>query len=102
MDVYKLTCGFLTLNIITAALWHAQPSFAADDQVIGARGMIATVNPLATEAGLQAFRAGGNAVDAAVATGLALGVVDPFNSGIGGGGFVLVRLSGGTIYAIDG
>jgi gamma-glutamyltranspeptidase/glutathione hydrolase len=65
-------------------------------------GLVVSSHPEASRAGLQVLRQGGNAVDAAVATGLALGVVDPFNSGIGGGGFVLVRLSGGTIYAIDG
>jgi gamma-glutamyltranspeptidase/glutathione hydrolase len=65
-------------------------------------GLVVSSHPAASRAGLQVLRQGGNAVDAAVATGLALGVVDQFNSGIGGGGFVLLRLSDGTVYAIDG
>lgn len=63
--------------------------------------MLATVHPLATEAGLEAFRAGGNAVDAAVTAALTLGVVDGFNSGIGGGCFILVRTADGKVIAID-
>ena len=65
-------------------------------------GVIATVHPLATEAGESAFRRGGNAVDAAVAAALTLGVVDGHNSGIGGGCFVLMRKADGTFLAIDG
>ncbi len=49
------------------------------------RGMVATVQPVATQAGLDALKAGGNAVDAAIACALTLGVVDGHNSGIGGG-----------------
>jgi len=63
--------------------------------------MLATVHPLATEAGLEAFRAGGNAIDAAVTAALTLGVVDGFNSGIGGGCFILVRTADGKVIAID-
>ena len=66
------------------------------------RGMVATVNPLATDAAVKVLRNGGNAVDAAVAAGLTLGVVDNFNSGIGGGCFILIRKSDGEILAIDG
>lgn len=66
------------------------------------RGAVATVNPLATQAGLDAMQRGGNAIDAAVAAALTLGVVDGHNSGIGGGCFVLIRRSDGTLYAIDG
>jgi gamma-glutamyltranspeptidase/glutathione hydrolase len=51
---------------------------------------------------MEVLRGGGNAVDAAVATGLALGVVDQCNSGIGGGGFLLVRRANGEVFAIDG
>lgn len=66
------------------------------------RGAVATVHPLATEAGLDALRAGGNAVDAAVAAALMLGVVDGHNSGIGGGCFLLIRTASGEFIAIDG
>ena len=66
------------------------------------RGVVASVHPLATKAGLQAFQAGGNAIDAAIATGLTLGVVDGHNSGIGGGCFILIRRSDGSLLAIDG
>jgi gamma-glutamyltranspeptidase/glutathione hydrolase len=64
--------------------------------------VLATVQPLATDAGLQAYREGGNAVDAAIAAALTLGVVDTHNSGIGGGCFILIRRPDGGILAIDG
>lgn len=65
-------------------------------------GTVASVHPLATDAGLNALRDGGNAVDAAVATALTLGVVDGHNSGIGGGCFILIHRADGEIMAIDG
>lgn len=69
---------------------------------VAEHGMLATVHPLATRAGVDAFRRGGNAVDAAVAAALTLGVVDGHNSGIGGGCFLLIRLADGRLVAIDG
>jgi gamma-glutamyltranspeptidase/glutathione hydrolase len=66
------------------------------------QGMVATVQPLATEAGVSALRRGGNAVDAAIAAALALGVVDGHDSGLGGGCFLLLRLRTGEVVAIDG
>lgn len=72
---------------------------SADDKP---RCMVASVHPLATDAGIAAFERGGNAVDAAIATALTLGVVDSSNSGIGGGCFILIRAADGTITAIDG
>lgn len=68
----------------------------------GARGAAATVHPLATQAAIDCLRDGGNAIDAAVAASLMLSVVDSHNSGLGGGGLALIRLSSGKMVAIDG
>lgn len=72
------------------------------DQATGQRGIVATVHPIATRAAIRAFERGGNAVDAAVAAALTLGVVDGHNSGIGGGCLMLVRRPDGTFLALDG
>ncbi len=64
--------------------------------------MIATGNPIATDAGVAVFRGGGNAIDAAVTAALTLGVVDGENSGIGGACLILIRTADGKFTAIDG
>ena len=72
--------------IIPWGLWlYLIPVFALAEPAAGERGMVATVHPLATEAGIAVLKDGGNAVDAAVAAALMLGVVDGHNSGLGGG-----------------
>ncbi len=91
--------GLLVL-CFAALLFLALPTRDAD--AAPRRGFAATVHPLATEAALDAMRRGGNAVDATVAAGLMLGVVDGHNSGIGGGCFLLIRLANGEVVAIDG
>ncbi len=75
---------------------------AQAEPAIGEHGVVASVNEIATRAGINAMKNGGNAVDAAVATALTLGVVDGYNSGIGGGCFMLIRLADGKFLAIDG
>src|SRR4051812_32791212 len=64
--------------------------------------MIATVYPIATDAGVDVFNEGGNAIDAAVTAALMLGVVDGENSGVGGGCLILIRTADGKFTAIDG
>jgi gamma-glutamyltranspeptidase/glutathione hydrolase len=71
------------------------------ESATGKRWMAATGHPIATDAAAGVFRAGGNAVDAAVAAALTLGVVDGNNSGIGGGCLILIR-SPNQFTAIDG
>jgi len=70
--------------------------------VVRGQSVAATVHPLASLGAIEVIKKGGNAIDAAVAAALCLGVVDGHNSGIGGGCLVLVRLSNGTTHAIDG
>ena len=88
----SLSAAFLAMSAVIT------PSHAATAE----HGMVATVQPLATRAGVEAMRRGGNAIDAAVAAALTLGVVDGHNSGIGGGCFMLIRLADGRFIAIDG
>ena len=63
--------------------------------------MVVSSQANATRAGVEILRAGGNAIDAAVATAFAVGVTQPFSTGLGGGGFVLIRLGDGRVIAVD-
>ncbi|CAM3581403.1 gamma-glutamyltransferase [Nocardiopsis gilva] len=74
-----------------------------DSVAVGYGGAVSSVDPDATEAGMEILRSGGNAVDAAVATAAALGVTDPYSGGFGGGGYlVYYNAADGRIRTIDG
>ena len=68
--------------------------------VYGQRGVVATSQPLASEAGIEMLREGGNAFDAAVATAAALNVVEPTSTGLGGDVFALYRTADGEVGAM--
>lgn len=68
---------------------------------VSSAGMVATDAPLATDVGADVLLAGGNAVDAAVATAFALAVVHPSAGNIGGGGFAVLRTAEGEVSALD-
>jgi len=94
--------SFQGWSLLTAALLLSLVAGVAGELTRGDRGIVATVHPLASDAAIGAFKKGGNAIDAAVAAALTLGVVDGQNSGLGGGCFLLIRLGDGRFFAIDG
>jgi len=89
-----------------AAVIRGTPSIPAtwtihSSPVTGRKAMVVSAHPLASAAGMEIIKQGGNAIDAAVATGFALAVVLPDAGNIGGGGFIVHRSAAGDVQAID-
>ena len=103
---WSLVMSFTVVAGANAAPVQAPPvSYGVDSDtfhpVKAQHGMVASVDALATQVGVEILRQGGNAVDAAVAVGFALAVTHPQAGNLGGGGFMLLRTASGRATAID-
>jgi gamma-glutamyltranspeptidase / glutathione hydrolase len=94
---------FIFIGVYCLIGWNPQAAWSKTVQPTqSAHSMVTSAHPLATQSGLAILKQGGNAVDAAAATALAISVVEPFATGIGGGGFLLFRQAEtGAIKALD-
>jgi gamma-glutamyltranspeptidase / glutathione hydrolase len=99
-----LLCFALLCSLtVTPAQFSSSGSIHAASRppVRGKRGMVSSVSEIASQVGVDVLKRGGNAVDAAVAVGLALAVVWPSAGNLGGGGFMIIRRADGKATAID-
>ncbi len=91
----------LSISVLTIMAVTWQGTGASRQPVRGRHGMVASSSEIASRVGVEVLRQGGNAVDAAVAVGLALAVTHPVAGNIGGGGFMLIRMADGRTSVID-
>src|SRR5713101_6501570 len=94
-------CKLFILLLLISSAAGSQAYGSAVIPVQAPRAMVASVHKLASRAGVQMMKAGGNAVDAAIAVGFALAVVHPQAGNLGGGGFMLIRMADGKTHFVD-
>jgi len=97
----KSTCGRLLTLLLVSVLLLLPGAVGAQQVATGTKGMVASAHELASRAGAEILAAGGNAVDAAVATAFAITVVEPNASSLGGEGYLVMSLADGRDLAID-
>jgi len=90
----------MVLLLAVLVAWAA-PGMASTQPVHAPHAIVVSVHELSSRVGVEIMQAGGNAIDAAVATGFALAVVYPQAGNLGGGGFMLIRLADGHTHFID-
>ena len=101
LSIFILICS-CTVNKPPVVSLPLDPfHYTINKKVVCSTGAVVSAHPLASEVGLQILKMGGNAIDAAIATQLALAVVYPGAGNIGGGGFLVAHLANGHSIAID-
>src|SRR5208283_5218584 len=93
--------SLILLLMAAGAVFGSVPVFGSTEPVHAAHGIVVSSQELGSRAGVEIMQAGGNAVDAAVATGFAMAVVHPAAGNLGGGGFMLIRMADGKTHFID-
>src|SRR5215472_17176966 len=103
--IYRMVVYFLCVLAITPRLYAQQEfnpyHYTVNKKIECSHGAVVSAHPLASQVGVSILKMGGNAVDAAIATQLALAVVYPGAGNLGGGGFMVASLSNGKNIALD-
>jgi gamma-glutamyltranspeptidase/glutathione hydrolase len=91
----------ILLLIAAVGVFGSAGAFGSTEPVHAQHGIVVSTQELASRAGVEIMEAGGNAIDAAVATGFALAVVHSAAGNLGGGGFMLIRMADGKVHFLD-